>query len=103
MLSRLARSTRAVAPRFAQQQHSFAKTSTRAFSMQAFKVYRYDPEAQTKPEMKTYEIDLSECGPMILDAVLKIKDELDSSLALRRSCREGICGSCAMNINGKNG
>merc|ERR1719378_1406596 len=53
--------------------------------------------------MVTYDIDLKACGPMILDAVLKIKDEIDSSLALRRSCREGICGSCAANINGKNG
>lgn len=71
--------------------------------MQEFKVYRYDPEAQTKPEMKSYSIDLKACGPMILDAVLKIKDDVDPTLALRRSCREGICGSCAMNINGKNG
>ena len=71
--------------------------------MQSFKVYRYDPEANTKPAMVQYDIDLNKCGPMILDAVLKIKDELDSSLALRRSCREGICGSCAMNVNGKNG
>lgn len=79
--------------------------ATRAFSsqMQSFKVYRYDPEANKKPEMVTYDIDLNACGPMILDAVLKIKDEVDSSLALRRSCREGICGSCAMNVNGKNG
>jgi len=77
----------------------------RGFStqMQSFMVYRYDPEAQSKPEMKRYDIDLNACGPMILDAILKIKDEVDSTLALRRSCREGICGSCAMNINGKNG
>ncbi|CAD7924765.1 unnamed protein product [Amoebophrya sp. A25] len=77
----------------------------RTFStaMQEFKVYRYDPESQQKPEMKSYSIDLNTCGPMILDAILKIKNEVDSTLALRRSCREGICGSCAVNINGKNG
>jgi len=71
--------------------------------MQSFKIYRYDPESGEKPKMVQYDLDLKECGPMMLDAVLKIKDELDSSLALRRSCREGICGSCAANINGKNG
>lgn len=83
---------------------SFGKQS-RAFStqMQTFSVYRYDPEADKKPAMVDYSIDLNKCGPMILDAILKIKDEVDSSLALRRSCREGICGSCAVNINGKNG
>mmetsp|Transcript_16654 Transcript_16654/g.41215 ORF Transcript_16654/g.41215 Transcript_16654/m.41215 type:complete len:294 (+) Transcript_16654:363-1244(+) len=80
-------------------------TTTRAFStqMQEFRIYRYDPESGDKPEMKSYSIDLSTCGPMILDAILKIKNEVDSTLALRRSCREGICGSCAVNINGKNG
>eukprot|EP00916_Digyalum_oweni_P013863 GHVL01022683.1.p1 GENE.GHVL01022683.1~~GHVL01022683.1.p1 ORF type:complete len:274 (-),score=36.80 GHVL01022683.1:310-1131(-) len=68
-----------------------------------FNIYRYDPEAGTKPRMETFEVDLNDCGPMMLDVVLKIKDEMDSSLSLRRSCREGICGSCAMNMNGKNG
>merc|ERR1719265_2417359 len=53
--------------------------------------------------MVEYKINLKECGPMILDAILMIKNTIDSSLALRRSCREGICGSCAVNINGKNG
>lgn len=79
--------------------------STRSFStqMQSFKIYRYDPESNAKPAMVQYDIDLKDCGPMILDAVLYIKDELDSTLALRRSCREGICGSCAMNVSGKNG
>jgi succinate dehydrogenase (ubiquinone) iron-sulfur subunit len=94
------------AARMGARQTSFATPSVQArnFSaMQSFKVYRYDPESGERPAMVTYDIDLQKCGPMILDAVLKIKDELDSSLALRRSCREGICGSCAMNINGKNG
>merc|ERR1719265_2321246 len=53
--------------------------------------------------MVEYKINLKECGPMILDAILMIKNTIDSSLALRRSCREGICGSCAVNVNGKNG
>jgi len=53
--------------------------------------------------MQQYDIDLKACGPMILDALIKVKDEVDPTLTFRRSCREGICGSCAMNINGKNG
>ena len=52
--------------------------------------------------MDTYEVDLDDCGPMVLDAVMKIKNEIDTSLTFRRSCREGICGSCAMNIDGTN-
>ena len=54
-----------------------------------------------KPYMQTYKIDMNKCGPMVLDAILKIKNELDPTLTFRRSCREGICGSCAMNIDGK--
>lgn len=67
-----------------------------------FKVFRWDPEKDQKPHLKTYTVDLSKCGPMVLDALLYIKNEQDSALTLRRSCREGICGSCAMNINGSN-
>jgi succinate dehydrogenase / fumarate reductase iron-sulfur subunit len=67
-----------------------------------FKIYRYDPEAQQNPTVDTYEIDLAECGPMVLDALIKIKGEVDSTLTFRRSCREGICGSCSMNIGGEN-
>jgi succinate dehydrogenase (ubiquinone) iron-sulfur subunit len=67
-----------------------------------FKVYRWDPEQSQKPYLSTYPIDLNECGPMVLDALIKIKDEQDPTLTFRRSCREGICGSCAMNINGTN-
>ncbi|BBL71207.1 succinate dehydrogenase iron-sulfur subunit [Methylogaea oryzae] len=65
-------------------------------------VYRYDPEAGENPRVDIYELDESQCGPMLLDALLKIKNEMDSTLALRRSCREGVCGSCAMNVNGQN-
>lgn len=67
-----------------------------------FKIYRWDPEQKQKPYVSTYPVDLDDCGPMVLDALLKIKNEQDPSLTFRRSCREGICGSCAMNINGKN-
>ena len=68
-----------------------------------FKVYRWDPEIENqKPYLSTYPIDLDECGPMVLDALIKIKEEQDPGLTFRRSCREGICGSCAMNIQGSN-
>lgn len=67
-----------------------------------FKIYRYDPESGQNPSLDEYEIDLDKCGPMVLDALIKIKDEVDSTLTFRRSCREGICGSCAMNIDGTN-
>lgn len=70
--------------------------------LQTIKVFRYDPAAGKRTTMQPFEINLNETGPMMLDAILKIKDEQDSTLSLRRSCREGICGSCAMNINGKN-
>ncbi|MCQ8117058.1 succinate dehydrogenase iron-sulfur subunit [Methylomonas sp. WSC-7] len=70
--------------------------------MRHFEVYRWDPDSGENPRIDTYEIDMDQCGPMVLDAILKIKNEIDSSLTFRRSCREGVCGSCAMNINGKN-
>jgi succinate dehydrogenase / fumarate reductase iron-sulfur subunit len=67
-----------------------------------FKVYRWNPEDDANPRVDTYEIDLGTCGPMVLDALIKIKNEIDPTLTFRRSCREGICGSCAMNIDGTN-
>ncbi|OBZ78259.1 Succinate dehydrogenase [ubiquinone] iron-sulfur subunit, mitochondrial [Grifola frondosa] len=68
-----------------------------------FKIYRWNPdEPAKKPTLQSYTIDLNQCGPMILDALIKIKNEMDPTLTFRRSCREGICGSCAMNINGQN-
>jgi succinate dehydrogenase / fumarate reductase iron-sulfur subunit len=70
--------------------------------MRTFKIYRWDPDRNQKPYYDTYEIDLQSCGPMILDVLLKIKNEIDTTLTFRRSCREGICGSCAMNIDGRN-
>ncbi len=74
-----------------------------ASRVKRFKVYRYDPDKAENPRFDTFEVDLDSCGPMVLDALIKMKAEQDSSLTFRRSCREGICGSCSMNINGKNG
>ena len=67
-----------------------------------FKVYRYNPESGDNPSTDTYAVDIENCGPMVLDALIKIKNDMDSTVAFRRSCREGICGSCAMNIDGTN-
>jgi succinate dehydrogenase (ubiquinone) iron-sulfur subunit len=99
------------------KQNAAAATAARAFStvtpdlkvqpakaknIKYFKIYRWDPETKAKPYESTYPIDLDDCGPMVLDALLKIKNEQDPTLTFRRSCREGICGSCAMNIDGGN-
>jgi succinate dehydrogenase / fumarate reductase iron-sulfur subunit len=67
-----------------------------------FKIYRYDPASGKNPRVDSYLIDMDDCGPMVLDALIKIKNEIDPSVTFRRSCREGICGSCAMNIDGLN-
>jgi len=67
-----------------------------------FNIYRWNPDDGQNPRVDTYEVNLDECGPMVLDALIKIKNEIDPSLTFRRSCREGICGSCAMNIDGTN-
>ena len=67
-----------------------------------FHVYRWDPDSPETPRMDSYEINLDNCGPMVLDALIHIKNDIDPTLAFRRSCREGICGSCAMNIDGTN-
>ena len=67
-----------------------------------FRIYRWNPDDGQNPRMDSYNIDLADCGPMVLDALIKIKNEIDPTLTFRRSCREGICGSCAMNIDGGN-
>src|SRR5450631_3666067 len=67
-----------------------------------FAIYRWNPDDGKNPQTDTYEVDLAACGPMVLDALIKIKNEIDTTLTFRRSCREGICGSCAMNIDGTN-
>ena len=78
-------------------------TTTTTTNVQQFRVYRWDPDSGDEPKYKTYDVDTNDCGPMMLDVLFKIKDEQDQTLSFRRSCREGICGSCAMNINGQNG
>ena len=71
-------------------------------NIRKFQIYRYDAESGENPRLDTYEVDMDTCGPMVLDALIKIKSEMDSSLTFRRSCREGVCGSCSMNIGGTN-
>ncbi|MCZ6603686.1 MAG: succinate dehydrogenase iron-sulfur subunit, partial [Alphaproteobacteria bacterium] len=71
-------------------------------NIRAFKIYRYDPDTPDNPRTDTYDVDMDNCGPMVLDALIKIKNEIDATLTFRRSCREGVCGSCAMNIDGTN-
>ena len=73
-----------------------------ATNMRTFAVYRWSPDDDENPRVDRYEIDLDACGPMVLDALIKIKNEIDATLTFRRSCREGVCGSCAMNIDGTN-
>ena len=73
-----------------------------AKNVRVFKVYRYDPDGGGNPRLDSFEVDMDTCGPMVLDAMIKIKNEIDTTLAFRRSCREGVCGSCAFNIDGTN-
>jgi succinate dehydrogenase / fumarate reductase, iron-sulfur subunit len=76
--------------------HGDSKTQTE------FKIYRWNPDDTQNPRIDTYFVDRSDCGPMVLDALIWIKSKIDPALTFRRSCREGICGSCAMNIDGTN-
>ena len=78
------------------------KPANGASNTRRFQVYRYDPDSGENPRVDTYEVDMDNCGPMVLDALIKIKNEMDATVTFRRSCREGICGSCAMNIDGTN-
>src|SRR3954453_15414807 len=73
-----------------------------AKTLKEFKIYRYDPESGVNPRLDTFYVDRDDCGPMVLDAIIWIKNKIDPTLTFRRSCREGICGSCAMNIDGLN-
>ncbi|VDD90361.1 unnamed protein product [Enterobius vermicularis] len=71
--------------------------------IKTFEIYRFNPEKpETKPHLQKFDVDLDQCGTMVLDALIKIKNEVDPTLTFRRSCREGICGSCAMNVGGQN-
>ena len=81
------------------QEHSTESSKT----TKTFQIYRWSPDTGGKPRLQDFEIDLNDCGPMVLDALIKIKNEIDPTVTFRRSCREGICGSCAMNIDGNNG
>jgi succinate dehydrogenase / fumarate reductase iron-sulfur subunit len=71
-------------------------------NIRRYQVYRWDPDTGENPSVDTYEVDMDTCGPMVLDGLIKIKNEMDPTLTFRRSCREGVCGSCAMNIDGTN-
>lgn len=71
-------------------------------NLKEYRIYRWNPDDGKTPQIDTYYVDLDECGPMILDGLIKIKNDIDPTLTFRRSCREGICGSCAMNIDGTN-
>ena len=73
-----------------------------ATRVQTFDIYRFDPESGGNPRIDSFEVDLDDCGPMVLDVLIWIKNKVDSTLTFRRSCREGVCGSCAMNIDGTN-
>ena len=73
-----------------------------AGKVKTFKIYRYDPEGTENPRWDTYDVDVDACGPMLLDVLIHIKNTTDATLSFRRSCREGVCGSCAMNVGGRN-
>ena len=78
------------------------KAPAGASRTKAFTIYRYDPDSGDNPTLDIFEVDLDDCGPMVLDALIWIKNKIDPTLTFRRSCREGVCGSCAMNIDGTN-
>ena len=78
------------------------KRPTGARNVTPFRVYRWNPDDGANPRVDTYFVDRDDCAPMVLDALLWIKNKIDPSLTFRRSCREGVCGSCAMNIDGTN-
>ena len=74
-----------------------------ATNLREFRIYRWNPDDGANPRIDAYYVDMDDCGPMVLDAMLYIKNKIDPTLTFRRSCREGICGSCSMNIDGRNG
>jgi succinate dehydrogenase / fumarate reductase iron-sulfur subunit len=73
-----------------------------AKTVKTFRIYRYDPDGTENPRWDSYDVDVTACGPMLLDVLIHIKNTIDPTLSFRRSCREGVCGSCAMNIGGRN-
>jgi succinate dehydrogenase / fumarate reductase iron-sulfur subunit len=74
----------------------------KARDLREYRIYRWNPDDGANPRLDTYHVDLGDCGPMVLDALIWIKNKIDPTLTFRRSCREGVCGSCAMNIDGIN-
>ena len=81
------------------KEHASASQAKRSKTL---KIYRYNPDDGNNPRLDVYHIDLDQCGPMVLDALIHIKNQIDPTLTFRRSCREGVCGSCSMNIDGTN-
>ncbi len=77
-------------------------TPTKGGNWREFHIYRWSPDDQENPHIDTYHVDMDDCGPMVLDGIIWIKNNIDPTLTFRRSCREGICGSCSMNIDGTN-
>src|SRR5262249_54370036 len=71
-------------------------------ALREYRIYRWSPDDGENPRIDTYYVDTHDCGPMVLDALIWIKSKIDPTLTFRRSCREGVCGSCAMNIDGTN-
>jgi succinate dehydrogenase / fumarate reductase iron-sulfur subunit len=82
--------------------HGRVHKATAGGALRTFRIYRFDPDSGESPRIDSFEVDTNAFGPMVLDALIHIKAKIDSSVTFRRSCREGICGSCAMNINGLN-
>ena len=74
----------------------------RSRELREYRIYRWNPDDGNNPRLDTYHVDLGDCGPMVLDGLIWIKNNIDPTLTFRRSCREGVCGSCAMNIDGTN-
>lgn len=113
LLSRTALRATATVPNFRPAVRTLASVATsqsappvageQTPNIKKFEIYRWNPDTpEKKPFMQTYELDLNQTGPMILDALIRVKNEIDPTLTFRRSCREGICGSCAMNVQGGN-
>ncbi|KAI4273646.1 MAG: hypothetical protein LQ337_004484 [Flavoplaca oasis] len=104
-IRKLGESLSATQPPLSEQHTPTVKEPTKSENAKTktFHIYRWSPENPTeKPKMQSYTLDLNKTGPMVLDALIRIKNEVDPTLTFRRSCREGICGSCAMNIDGVN-
>src|SRR5258708_20114992 len=78
------------------------KAPAGATKIRVFKIYRFDPDAGENPRLDTYGVDMEHCGPMVLDALINIKNEIDTTLTFHPSCREGTCGPSSMPIAAKN-